>query len=193
MLTSCGKKILFFGKNNKNYGVISSLRRMVVVVGRPKFNSNQHCLLTSSSTSTSLSQRSISSTRVVYDGEMAEKCNLNIIRSPYPAISEGPYDPLPDFVMQNWKKNYSNSDKDNDQQQHHRHDDNDGYLSKELAIYDGSTGMKRTFKQQYKSTKGIAGNLKYEMGVDEKSCVCLFAPNHVDYLPVTLAVGLMWC
>ncbi|OEU13519.1 acetyl-CoA synthetase-like protein [Fragilariopsis cylindrus CCMP1102] len=60
----------------------------------------------------------------------------------------------------------------------------------ELAIFDGSTGMKRTFTDHYNSTRGIAGSLKYDMGVDENSCVCLFAPNHVDYMPVTLAVGL---
>ncbi|KAL3919452.1 MAG: hypothetical protein SGILL_003748 [Bacillariaceae sp.] len=98
---------------------------------------------------------------------------------PFPPISAGPYDPLPDVVMERWKKNYESDDTEDD-----------GYLSDELAIFDGSTGMSRTFRQYYESTKGIAGNLKYELGVDEKACVCLFAPNHVDYLPVTLAVGL---
>lgn len=86
--------------------------------------------------------------------------------------------------MEHWKKNYSPKNKQPSSPEE------DGYLSDELAIYDGSTGMSRTFKQYYKSTKGIAGNLKHELGVDEKACVCLFAPNHVDYLPVTLAVGL---
>jgi 4-coumarate--CoA ligase len=87
--------------------------------------------------------------------------------------------------MQNWKKTLSsNKQGTGDTRQEN------GYLSDELAIYDGSTGMKRTFKEHYKNTKGIAGTLKHELGVNEKACVCLFAPNHVDYLPVTLAVGL---
>lgn len=123
--------------------------------------------------------RAISSTSVLYDGELAEKCSLNIVSSPFPPISHGPYDPLPDLVMQNWKKSSKSSN-----------DGNGGYLSDELAIYDGSTGMKRTFKEHYRNTKGIAGTLKHDLGIDEKACVCLFAPNHVDYLPVTLAVGL---
>lgn len=65
-----------------------------------------------------------------------------------------------------------------------------GYLSREIAILDGSTGLTRTFDDYYKSTIGLAGSFKYELGVNETSTVCLFAPNHVDFLPVTLAVGL---
>jgi long-subunit acyl-CoA synthetase (AMP-forming) len=128
----------------------------------------------------SLTSRSISSSYPLNDGELAEKCSLNIVKSPFPAIFHGPYDPLPDVVMENWKKSSDSA----------HASAKDGYLSDELAIYDGSTGMKRTFKEHYRNTKGIAGTLKHELGVDEKACVCLFAPNHVDYLPVTLAVGL---
>ena len=127
------------------------------------------------------SARSISTTPVLRDGELAETCDLNLVTSPFPPIPSGPYDPLPDVVMQHWKKNYSTKDTANV---------DDGYLSEELAIFDGSTGMSRTFQQYYQDTKGIAGTLKHELGVDEKACVCIFAPNHVDYLPVTLAVGL---
>jgi acyl-CoA synthetase (AMP-forming)/AMP-acid ligase II len=65
-----------------------------------------------------------------------------------------------------------------------------GNLGDEVAIIDGSTGMQRTYNDFYNSTRGLAGSLKYEFEVDEIACVCLFAPNHVDYLPVTLAVGL---
>jgi 4-coumarate--CoA ligase len=65
-----------------------------------------------------------------------------------------------------------------------------GYLGDKVAIIDGSTGMQRTYYDFYNATCGLAGSLKYDLGVDEKACVCLFAPNHVDYLPVTLAVGL---
>lgn len=63
-------------------------------------------------------------------------------------------------------------------------------LGDKVAIVDGSTKMQRTFNDYYNITKGLAGSLRYDLGVNEKSCVCLFAPNHVDYLPVTLAVGL---
>lgn len=65
-----------------------------------------------------------------------------------------------------------------------------GFLGDEIAIIDGSTGMQRSFNDYYNATRGLAGSLKYELQVTETSTVCLFAPNHVDYLPVTLAVGL---
>ena len=66
----------------------------------------------------------------------------------------------------------------------------EGLFGDETAIIDGSTGMSRTFNDFYKSTCGIAASLRYEFGIGEDSCVCVFAPNHVDYIPVTLAVGL---
>lgn len=98
--------------------------------------------------------------------------NLTIsLCSPYPPIPPGPYAPTPEFAMANWKGC-------------------GGYLSHEIAILDGSTGLTRTFDEYYKSTTGLAGSFKYELGVEETSTVCLFAPNHVDFLPVTLAVGL---
>lgn len=65
-----------------------------------------------------------------------------------------------------------------------------GYLGDEIAIIDGSTGMQRTYDEFHSTACGLAGSLKYELGVTETSSVCLFAPNHVDYLPVTLSVGL---
>lgn len=117
--------------------------------------------------------RSFTSTSIAHDGNLAEKCGLNIVASPFPPIHSGPYDPLPELVMSKWKGA-----------------SNEGYLKNELAIVDGSTGMKRTFRDHYLNTHGLAGSLKYDLDVDEKACVCLFAPNHVDYLPVTLAVGL---
>ena len=65
-----------------------------------------------------------------------------------------------------------------------------GYLSTEIAVIDGSTGMQRSFEDYYKITTGLAASFKFELGLDEASTLCLFAPNHVDYLPVTVAVGL---
>jgi AMP-binding enzyme len=119
--------------------------------------------------------RSFTSTRRAQEAEdLAERCNLNVVTSPFPPIPSGPYEPLPELVMSNWKGSSSGG----------------GYLSDELAIVDGSTGMQRTFRDHYRNATGLAGSFKYDLDVDEKACVCLFAPNHVDYLPVTLAVGL---
>lgn len=78
---------------------------------------------------------------------------------------------MPEFVMSAWVGNGGN-------------------LVDQVAIVDGSTKVQRTYKDFYVSTCGLAGSLKYDLDVQEKDCVCLFAPNHVDYLPVTLAVGL---
>jgi len=128
--------------------------------------------------------RSISTTSTLCDGEVAERCNANVISSPHPPITPESWDkPLPDFLMSTWKKQGAGESGTSD--------DNSNLLSDELAIFDGSTGMKRSFSDYYKDTRGIAGSLRYDLGVDENSCVCLFAPNHVDYLPVTLAVGLI--
>jgi len=126
--------------------------------------------------------RWISSTPFLRDGALAEHCNRNVVSSPWPDFSQELWDkPLPDFLLSAWKEQQqaktgtvTNSENENEN----------------LAIYDGSTGMKRTFGDYYHDTAGIAGSLKHDLGVGETSCVCLFAPNHVDYLPVTLAVGL---
>lgn len=125
--------------------------------------------------------RSISSTRICDDGALAEVCDANVVSSSQPAITPESWDrPLPDFLMSTWKKHNNNNN----------HHTDDGLLTDELAIFDGSTGMKRNFSEYYEDTRGLAGSLRYDLGVDESTCVCLFAPNHVDYLPVTLAVGL---
>lgn len=59
------------------------------------------------------------------------------------------------------------------------------------AIFDGSTGMQRSFHDYYNLTSNLAGALKYDFNVmDHKSTVALFCPNHVDYLPIILAVSL---
>ena len=59
------------------------------------------------------------------------------------------------------------------------------------AIYDGSTGMQRSFHDYYHLTSNLAGALKYDFNVtDHHSTVALFCPNHVDYLPILLAVSL---
>jgi len=66
-----------------------------------------------------------------------------------------------------------------------------GYLERDrIACIDGSTGLTRTFDEYYDSTRHIAGSLKYDFDITEESCVALYCPNHVDYLPVSLAVSL---
>lgn len=92
--------------------------------------------------------------------------------SPYPSIPEGPYPPIAEFVMEQWEPM-------------------GGYLERDrIACIDGSTGLTRTFDEYYHSTRHIAGALKHDFGITEESCVALYCPNHVDYLPVSLAVSL---
>jgi 4-coumarate--CoA ligase len=83
---------------------------------------------------------------------------------------DGPYPPVAEFVMEHWAPK--------------------GYLKDQVAIVDGSTGLERTFGDYYNSTRNIAGALKDDFGVREESTVSLFSPNHVDYLPISLAVSL---
>ena len=116
--------------------------------------------------------RAFTSTPRVSDGQLADRCELHVVSSPFPPLSiKDRNDPLPEFVMSSWAGK-------------------GGHLGDQVAIIDGTTGMQRTYTDFYNSTCGLAGSLKYDLGVEEKSCVCLFASNHVDYLPVTLAVGL---
>lgn len=48
--------------------------------------------------------RSISSTPFLRDGELAERCDLNVNSSPFPPISHSREKPLPDFIMSKWKE-----------------------------------------------------------------------------------------
>lgn len=65
-----------------------------------------------------------------------------------------------------------------------------------VAIIDGATGLQRTFGDYYNLATNLAASLKYDMNVnstigDESSTtVAFFCPNHVDYLPICLAVSL---
>eukprot|EP00934_Nitzschia_sp_Nitz4_P002863 Nitzschia sp. Nitz4//scaffold22_size323478//222427//224396//NITZ4_000563-RA/size323478-augustus-gene-0.209-mRNA-1//1//CDS//3329543103//2853//frame0 len=116
--------------------------------------------------------RSFTSTCFVTDGALADACELRVLHSPYPPLDEKQLDiPVPEFVMSNWKAK-------------------GGDLGEQVAITDGTTGMTRTYDDYYNTSCGLAASLKYDLGVEEKDSVCLFAPNHVDYLPITLAVGL---
>ena len=108
---------------------------------------------------------------IEYLGDVENQVLPVFLISPFPPISPGPYPHLAGFVMENWKGA-------------------GGYLDEKDAIIDGTTGLKRSFADYYKSTGGIAAFLRYELDIEEGDTVCLFAPNHVDYLPVTLAVTI---
>jgi 4-coumarate--CoA ligase len=99
---------------------------------------------------------------------VADKCNLNIVGSPFPDIDEGPYPPLKEFVTANWGVR----------------------LLDKVAVTDGSTGMQRTFGEYDELTQNISAALVYDYSIREDSTVALFAPNHVDYLPISLAVSV---
>jgi 4-coumarate--CoA ligase len=99
---------------------------------------------------------------------VADRCNLNIVTSPYPPIVEGPYPPLKEFVTENWGPKLCNK----------------------VAIIDGSTGMQRTFAEYESISANIAASFTYDYNMDEGTTVGLFSPNHVDYLPITLAISL---
>jgi 4-coumarate--CoA ligase len=59
-----------------------------------------------------------------------------------------------------------------------------------VAILDVSTGLSRTFADYHRLAGGLAGTLRHYMHLTENNCVAVYSPNHVDYLPVSLAVSL---
>jgi acyl-CoA synthetase (AMP-forming)/AMP-acid ligase II len=104
-------------------------------------------------------------------GELADRCSLNLVDSPYPPIEDGPYPALYEFLTKNWKEH-------------------GGYLKDQIAITDGSTGLQRTFHDHYVTSGSLAATLKSDMNISQDSTVALYCPNHVDYLPSVLAVSL---
>jgi len=101
-----------------------------------------------------------------------DACNLNILSSPFPSIEAPPYDPLSEFVTDGWNSPEGKKHAD------------------KVAIYDGTTGQSRTFGEYKQDMGSIAGALQNDLGVTEDTTVCLFSFNHVDYVPITLAVAL---
>jgi 4-coumarate--CoA ligase len=65
-----------------------------------------------------------------------------------------------------------------------------GYLREKVAIVDGTTGLQKTFGDYYETTRNIAGSLTKDFGIHEESTVAIFSPNHVEYLPISIAVSL---
>ncbi len=143
-------------------------------------------------------RRCSSTTSYVADGDVGDRCQLNIVSrcsgqrqnsvgsldsvrltlfrfyricSPFPPIDPGPYPPLAEFIMSSWQA-YG------------------GYLHDKVAVVDGTTGLQRTFADFYDLTSQLAATLHYDMNIDEHSTVAIYSPNHVDFLPVALAVSL---
>jgi hypothetical protein len=104
----------------------------------------------------------------------ADRCDLNLVYSPYPPVPEGPYPPLAEFVMQNWKSYNQES----------------GFLGHQTAIRDSATGFSRTFDDYYDTTTKLAAVIHDDFHIEEDLCVALYSPNHVEYLPISLAVSL---
>lgn len=105
---------------------------------------------------------------------VADHCDLNLVHSPYPPVSEGPYPPLAEFVMQDWKAFNPST----------------GHLAKQTAIRDTATGLTRSFDDYYDITTQVGAVLAEDFNIKENQCVALYCPNHVDYLPISLAVSL---
>lgn len=98
-------------------------------------------------------------------------CNLNVVESPFPSI-ERPSQTLPDFMSNEWMKPKS-------------------HLQNKVAIIDGYTNQSRTFQDYYYDMGSFAANFQHELQLSNASTISLFSPNHVDYVPVCLAVGII--
>jgi long-subunit acyl-CoA synthetase (AMP-forming) len=70
---------------------------------------------------------------------------------------------------------------------------NTDHIRNKIAIVDGSTGQTRSFQDYHKNMTTIASFLKQELHVETDTTLALFAPNHVDYVPISLAAALCGC
>jgi len=111
--------------------------------------------------------------RVSFSTEVEDfsTCDLHVVESPFPPISSNNTTPLTEFVSADWMKP-------------------NGILRNKVAIVDGHTSQTRTYKEYHTAMGNIAANLKHELGITEDSTVALYSPNHVDYVPICLAVAL---
>jgi len=102
-------------------------------------------------------------------GNLADACELNIVKSPFPPIEQSLHSAVPEFVSSDW---------------------NSPTLANKTAIRDGSTGETRTFSDHHTSMTNVASALHYEYMLKPDDTVALFSPNNIDYLPICLAVGM---
>jgi 4-coumarate--CoA ligase len=123
--------------------------------------------------------------------DISDRCNANLVHryvarndlysrslilyslfSPFPPIPDGPFPPLYEFITQKWESK-------------------GGHLGDKVAIIDGHTGQQRTFRDYCQTTSAIAESLRRDFGLETGGTLAVYAPNHVDYLPVALAVALI--
>lgn len=102
-------------------------------------------------------------------GNLADVCDLNIIKSPFPPIEQSLHTAVPEFISSSW---------------------NSPTLADKIAIRDGSTGETRTFSDYLTSMTNVASALHFEYLLKPEESVAIFSPNNVDYLPICLAVGM---
>jgi len=102
-------------------------------------------------------------------GNLADVCELNVVQSTFPPIQPSLGSAVPEFVTSDW---------------------NSPTLANKIAIRDGSTGELRTFSNHHTSMINVASALHYEYQLKPDETVALFSPNNIDYLPITLAVGM---
>ena len=91
--------------------------------------------------------------------------------SPYPSILNDGSTPFTEFVISPWLKP-------------------DGSVpSDKTAITDVITGQTRTFCDYLCDAGSLSSYLRHDFGIDHNSTIALFAPNHVDYVPICLAAA----
>jgi len=93
--------------------------------------------------------------------------NDYIVKSPFPDIpTDGNFMSIAKFVSQNWStSNYKDK----------------------VAIVDGGTGQHRTYQQYLQTMMSLATNFPSS----ESTTVALISANHVDYVPIVMAMALL--
>lgn len=114
--------------------------------------------------------RNFTASSSLTSGALADVCNIHVVSSPYaPIVDPSTLSPVHEFVSSEW----TNPD-----------------IADKVAIRDGSTGEIRTFSDYHIRMNRIASALKTEYQLKPNEAVSIFSPNNVDYLPISLAVGL---
>jgi long-subunit acyl-CoA synthetase (AMP-forming) len=117
-----------------------------------------------------MSVRNFAATSSLYNGSLADVCNIHVVSSPYAPITDSStLAPVSKFVSSGWTSTN---------------------IAQKVAIRDGSTGETRTFSDYHIRMNRIASALKMEYDLKPNETISIFSPNNVDYLPICLAVGL---
>lgn len=117
----------------------------------------------------SLSSSSSSFSEPLFEYQ-SKSCDLHIVESPFQPLTNVPNMPISEFVAKEWIKA-------------------NGQCRNKTAIVDTHTGQSRTFRNYHQDMGAIASNLKHNFDISQNSTIALFSPNHVDYVPLCLAVA----